>query len=137
MPKADCIFCKVIDGQIPCEKVYEDDTAVAILDINPVRPGHTLVLPRKHVQDFDSCDAQLLARLIQSVQAAARKVMKGMNAGGFNVTVLNGTAAGQEVFHLHFYVVPRNSGDGASMGWPHHKYREGEMAEVAGRIRNA
>jgi len=137
MPKADCIFCKIIDGQIPAERVYEDDTAVAILDINPVRPGHTLVLPKEHVQDFDSCEPQLLARLIQSVQSAAHRVMKGMHAEGFNLTVLNGPAAGQEVFHLHFHVVPRNSGDGASMGWRHRKYKEGEMAEVAAGIRNA
>jgi len=134
----DCIFCKIIEGSIPGEKVYEDDDVVAFLDISPTRKGHTLVVPRQHTKDFASTNAELLARLISGVQKVAAKVVKGMGADGFMLATLNGPAAGQEVFHLHFHVIPRWMNDGALIGFgPKENYREGEMAEVAEKIRGA
>ena len=135
---ADCIFCKIIEGTIPSEKVYEDDDVVAFLDIHPVRKGHTLVVPRQHSEDFAGTDPAVLSRAIVSVQKVAAKVTAGVGAEGFVMAALNGPAAGQEVFHLHFHVIPRSTGDGAGVTFgPHEAYGEGEMAEVARRIRGA
>jgi len=133
----DCLFCKIIDGSIPSEKVYEDDKVVAILDINPVTPGHTLVLPREHTDDFISTPPALLAEVMPSVHAVAARVMKGVKADGFAVVVFNGRAAGQEVFHLHVHIIPRKKGDGVRLGWPKTHYADGEMAELAEKIRAA
>jgi len=135
MAKTDCIFCKIIDGSIPSEKVYEDDDVTAILDVSPVTLGHTLVLPKQHSKDFLSTEADVLARLAPTVQKIARQVMAGVNADGFSILVLNGPAAGQEVFHLHVHIIPRKSGDGVRMGWPKAKYEPGQMAKIAEQIR--
>jgi len=133
----DCIFCKIIDGTIPSEKVYEDDKVVAILDINPVTPGHTLVLPREHSKDFLATPAALLADVMPRVQAIAAQVMKATKADGFAMVVFNGPAAGQEVFHLHVHIIPRKKGDGVRMGWPKTQYADGEMSKLAQKIRAA
>jgi len=137
MSKTDCIFCKIIDGSIPSEKVYEDDDVTAVLDISPVTPGHTLVLPKKHSKDFLSTEADLLTRLAPTVQKIARQVMAGVKADGFSLVVFNGLAAGQEVFHLHIHIIPRKSGDGVRVGWPKAKYEPGQMATIAEQIRAA
>ena len=137
MSKDDCLFCGIIEGAIPSEKIYEDDDVVAILDLYPVRPGHALVMPREHTKDFMSTDAELLARVITKVHKVAGLVMKAMDADGFNLSVFNGRASGQEVFHLHFHIIPRKAGDGVRVGWPKMEYKEGEMAEIARKIRNA
>jgi len=138
MAHDDCIFCKIIDGSIPSEKIYEDSDVVAFLDINPTRPGHALVVPREHTKDFISSDPALLSRAIAGVQKVAGKVMSAMDADGFVLAALNGPAAGQEVFHLHFHVIPRKEGDGALIGFgPKTPYKEGEIAEVADKIRAA
>ena len=138
MAQDDCIFCKIIDGSIPSEKVYEDDDVVAFLDINPTCPGHSLVILREHTTDFISTDPALLSRLIAGVHKVAGKVTKAMGADGFMLAALNGPAAGQEVFHLHFHVIPRKRGDGALIGFgPKTPYKEGEMTQVAEKIRAA
>ena len=135
MPKDDCLFCKIIEGSIPSEKVYEDDEVVAVLDIFPVTPGHTVVMLKEHTKDFISTDPDLVARLFTKVHEVAGRVMKAMEADGFSVALFNGVAAGQEVFHLHVHVIPRKSGDGVRVGWPKTKYAEGEMEKAAAKIR--
>ena len=134
---SDCIFCKIIDGTIPSEKIYEDDDVVAMLDISPVTPGHTLVLPRDHAKDFMSTEADVLAKVFPTVQKIAGQVMKGVKADGFSMVVFNGAAAGQEVFHLHIHIIPRKAGDGVRLGWPKTKYGAGEMQKIAEKIRSA
>ena len=133
----DCIFCKIIDGMIPSERVYEDDKVVAMLDTNPVTPGHTLVLPRTHTKDFLSTPAAVLADVMPRVHAIAAQVVKGVKADGFMMVVFNGPAAGQEVFHLHVHIIPRKKGDGVRLGWPKTQYADGEMSKVAEKIRAA
>ena len=137
MAKDDCLFCRIIAGELPSEKIYEDDDVVAILDLHPVRPGHALVIPREHTKDFISTSPELLSRVITKVHKVAGLVADAMNADGFNLAAFNGRASGQEVFHLHFHIIPRKAGDGVRVGWPKMEYREGEMAEVARRIRAA
>lgn len=132
----DCVFCKIIAGELPSSKVYEDDEVVAFLDIHPVRPGHTLLVPKKHCKDFLDCDPEVGAHLMEAAQKVARAVVAGTRAEGFNLGVNNGRAAGQIIFHLHLHVIPRSEGDGLRL-WGQQEYKEGEMESVAERIRNA
>jgi histidine triad (HIT) family protein len=108
----DCTFCAIIDGELPARFVYQDDHACAFLDINPLRAGHTLVVPRRHVQDLmDSGTPAVLGSMGDALQATARLLTTRLPADGVSVLQANGVAAGQEVFHLHFHLVPRSAGD--------------------------
>ena len=102
------IFAKIIRGEMPCHKVYEDETSLAFLDIMPRSEGHTLVIPKKakaiNMRDILPDD---LCTLIKAVHKIAPAVMSGMNADGFIIQQFNETAAGQVVFHIHFHIVPR------------------------------
>ena len=132
----DCLFCRIAKGEIPCSKVYEDDNFLAFLDINPVNKGHTLVIPKEHYETF----TDLPDEKVNDFMAIVRKVMAGiktsLNPDGFNIFNNNKPAAGQEVPHLHFHVLPRYEGDGNTFKWENDKYAEGEMAEVTEKIRN-
>lgn len=108
----ETIFSKIILGEIPCEKVYEDDHVFAFLDNTPVNPGHTLVLPKKWSSDFLDIDEETLKYVIIAVQKIAKAVMDATGAEGINIAQNNRAAAGQKVFHLHFHVIPRFEGDG-------------------------
>lgn len=130
-----CIFCKIVKGELPCSKVYEDEHVVAFLDIHPVRPGHTLVVPKAHCDDFLGCDPAVGARLMEAAQKVARAVVNATRADGFNLGVNTGAAAGQIIFHLHLHVIPRSVNDGLRM-WGQGEYKEGEMARIAQEIRN-
>lgn len=130
----DCIFCKIIAGEIPCDKVYEDGEVLAFLDISPVNKGHTLVVPKEHYVDLVECPEDRAEHLIRVVKKVGQAVLKAVEADAFNVGLNNGAAAGQIVNHAHFHVIPRFNGDGLK-SWPHGKYADdGEKAEVAGRI---
>lgn len=106
------LFLKMISGEIPCEKVYEDEHALAFLDINPVNPGHTLVIPKKWSAGFLDADQETICRLIPVIQKVAKAVKEATGAAGVNIMQNEGEAAGQKVFHLHFHVIPRHEGDG-------------------------
>lgn len=112
----DCVFCKIIKGDIPCDKVYEDEKVLAFLDIHPVSKGHALVVPKKHVEDFLSADDQLLSEIIIKVREIASKIIINNSADGFNLSVNNGSAAHQIVPHLHFHIVPRYLNDNSHFG---------------------
>ena len=104
---ADCIFCKIIAGEIPSSKVYEDDQVVAFLDISQVTPGHTLVVPKQHFRNLLEMDADSSSRLFARVPDIARKVMKATGAKGMNILNNNEEIAGQTVFHTHVHLAPR------------------------------
>ncbi|MFP4057451.1 MAG: HIT family protein [Candidatus Brocadiia bacterium] len=133
----ECIFCKIIAGDVPSECVFQDDHAVAFLDINPIAPGHTLLVPRKHCEGLLDAPADVLHAVIERAPRVARAVMKATEAEGFNLIQFNGSCAGQEVFHLHFHIIPRRPGDGVSFAWKQGSYGEGEMVALGGRIREA
>ena len=130
----DCLFCKIVQGEIPCEKVYEDENVMAFLDIHPVNPGHILVVPKKHVVDFVSLDDATLASVVSVAKKVGAAVMRGAGAQGVNVMINNGAVAGQVVFHLHVHVVPRFEGDGFKL-WPGKEYAAGEAGVMAQKIR--
>lgn len=131
----DCIFCKIVNNELPSEKVYEDEWAVAFLDINPVRPGHVLLIPKAHHKDLLDTPAELLEHLIKTAKKISKAVMTSTDSDAFNLTHNNGSASGQIIFHAHFHIIPRKEGDGLST-WPHSKYTEGEASRIAEKIRS-
>ncbi|MEK7123043.1 MAG: HIT family protein [Patescibacteria group bacterium] len=132
----DCIFCKVIAGELPSWKVYEDDHTIAFLDITPVSKGHALVVPKAHCADFVSADNACLQSVFKTTQKVARAVLSATNADGCNVTINNGAVAGQSVFHFHVHIIPRFDGDGLT-AWPQAPYAEGEADQMAGKIKSS
>jgi histidine triad (HIT) family protein len=106
----DCIFCKIISGQLPSRRIYEDDRAVAFLDIGAWHRGHALVVPKRHVPDLVTGPGSL-SEIAPAIDAVARLLMDRLAADGVNVLSSTGEAAGQEVFHLHVHVVPRYADD--------------------------
>ena len=115
---ADCIFCKIIAGQIPCTRIYEDASVLAFMDINPISPGHTLVIPKKHYEAIMEMPADEAAALYRPIPALAAAVKTAMKAQALNVLQNNGRPAGQAVDHLHVHVIPRWAGDGLGFRWP-------------------
>ena len=108
--KNDCVFCAISAGEIPSFKVYEDESFLAYLDINPCSTGHTLVIPKKHVRNLSEADDETLFSLIVRVRRIAGHIKDALGADGFNILQNNGEAAGQSVHHLHFHIVPRYAG---------------------------
>lgn len=129
----NCLFCKIIANEIPSSKIFEDDAFLAFLDINPVNPGHTLVIPKKHFTSFDEVPREFFEGYFSVIQKVAGAVKMGMGADGYNIFQNNGKAAGQAVFHIHFHVVPRFDGDGF-MQWQGKPYEEDQVEEVSNRI---
>lgn len=132
---SDCIFCRIADGRIPCFKVFEDDQVLAFLDIGPIQDGHTLVIPKHHCSRLDECPPQVLENLMVRLAWIAGAVREAMGAEGYNILCNNGRAAGQLVEHLHFHVIPRNTGDGVFKQWPSFQYPEGKAQQIVEKIR--
>ena len=130
----DCIFCKIIEGEIPSYKVYEDDEVLAFLDINPINPGHTLVVPKNHAKNLIEASEEDLLAAIKTIKKLAPAVMEGIGAKGFNLGVNNGSVAGQVVNHLHFHLMPRFENDGHHL-WSGKPYSPGEAEIVAEKIK--
>ena len=103
---SDCLFCRIIEGEIPSKFVYEDETAVAFLDINPWQQGHTLVIPRRHVADALE-DPTALAEITPAIGAVGNLLKKKLGASACNILSNAGADSGQEIFHLHVHVLPR------------------------------
>ena len=128
------IFCKIVKGEIPCYKIYEDKDILAILDINPVNKGHTLVIPKKHSETILDTDEETLKKLIIVTQKISKAVHTGLKCDGFNIGINQFKDAGQLVPHLHFHIMPRFKGDGIRL-WPSRKYEsEEERKEVQKKI---
>lgn len=129
-----CVFCKMVAGEIGVTKIYEDESVLAFLDIGPVSDGHTLVISKQHFEKLHDCPPELLGRLCSRLGRIARAVKAAMNCEGYNILCNNGRAAGQIVEHLHFHIIPRNSGDGLFDRWPACKYPQGKMEIIAAKI---
>lgn len=115
--KEDCIFCKIIAGEIPSFKLYEDDATLAFMDINPASDGHTLVIPKEHAKDVHAVSEEAIAKTVITAKKIASAVEKTVAPGGINLVQCNGEAAGQSVFHFHMHVLPRRDGDQLKMNW--------------------
>lgn len=130
-----CLFCKMVEGEVPVTKVYEDEAVLAFLDIGPISDGHTLVIPKQHCTRLHECDPEVLAGVSARLGKVAEAVAAAMDADGYNVLSNNGAAAGQVVEHLHFHVIPRRIGDRVFTRWPSYEYKKGQMEDIAARIR--
>ena len=108
----NCIFCKIIKGEIPCHKVYEDDNVLAFLDITAHAKGHTLVIPKKHAETLLDIDDDQLQELFLAVKKVTQKLKEKLSPDGFNGGWNNGQVSGQSVPHLHIHILPRYQGDG-------------------------
>ncbi len=136
MNPTDCIFCKIVSGDVPSKKVYEDADTLAFLDIHPTNPGHTLVIPKIHSENLYDMSDHSLAASIRAAQKVARAIKTAVGADGINLSMNNERAAGQIIFHPHFHVIPRFAEDGYKH-WGKKEYNEGEAEVVAEKIRTA
>ena len=123
----NCIFCKIVAGQIPCFKLHEDAETIAFMDINPGNPGHALAIPKAHAANLDEMPPALLGPVLATAQRVARAVAATMKPDGINILQANGPGAGQSVFHFHIHILPRRIGDELKMNWGH---APGDMAAI-------
>jgi histidine triad (HIT) family protein len=131
-----CIFCKIVAGEISANKVYEDDETIAFLDIQPVNPGHTLVIPKDHFENIYTTPVMTWMRVQMTAQKVALAVKHATGADGINIHMNNEPAAGQVVPHTHIHIIPRYNDDGF-VHWPHNVYKdEGEAKSFADKITN-
>lgn len=130
----DCLFCKIIKGEIPAAKVYEDDNVLAFLDIHPVNPGHTLIVPKIHFDNLLDADDEILKAMIVATKKVAAAILKGLKYEAFNLEENNGAIAGQVIPHLHWHIVPRTADDGLKH-WPGKEYAEGEADDIVNKIK--
>jgi len=133
-----CIFCRIIAGELESARIGGNDLAIAFLDIHPVNPGHTLVIPRRHVASFTELTAAEAAAVVHLVQRIAGALKAKLpNCEGVSIALADGEAAGQDVPHAHFHVIPRHRGDG--FGWRRlgQSAERGQLEELAHQIRQA
>lgn len=130
----DCVFCKIVRGDLPAYKLYEDDRVIAFLDINPVSTGHSLVIPKSQdcANIFDISNEDWLA-VANAVHIVAPALEKATGADGVNIMMNNRSHAGQVVFHPHVHIIPRFKNDGLGQ-WTHRSYKQGEAEEVLKKI---
>ncbi len=124
----DCIFCKIVAGEIPCFKVYEDADTLAFMDINPVSDGHVLVIPKTHFANVVAVSEDAIGAVAAAARKVARAVQAALAPPGLNLMQCNGEAAAQSVQHFHMHVIARRIDDGLNMNWP---IVPGDMAAIA------
>jgi histidine triad (HIT) family protein len=135
MPTADCVFCKILAGELPAHVIAENDVAIAIADIAPATRGHALVLPRTHVADIHEISAADLTGAALLAQELARRALERLGADGVNLLNSAGPAAWQTVFHFHIHVIPRYAGDPLRLPWTPTPGDPEEIAAAAAALR--
>lgn len=137
MGQPDCLFCKIIAGEIPSTKVYEDERTFVFMDINPGTRGHLLVVPKAHADDLHSIPPEDLAACARTAQGLAGRIRDRLGADGVNLLNSCGSAAWQTVFHFHIHVIPRYAGDPLRLPWDPTPGDSGEILETAQRLSDA
>ena len=132
----DCIFCKIVRGEIPSFKVYEDEHVLAFLDIHPANPGHTLVIPKNHAGNIFEVSPEEWARVTEATRMLAGVIERALDAKGINLMMNNREHAGQVVDHAHVHIIPRFTGD-SHRHWAHSEYKDDEAQSVQEKIRAA
>lgn len=127
---SDCVFCSIVAGELPSSKLYEDDLVLSFLDIAPLAPGHSLVIPKNHYEFYPEVPAGEASAVAAAMLKIAPAVVASQGAEGFNLLLANGSCAGQVVPHVHFHIIPRRPGDDLGFRWKHGSYAEGEMERV-------
>jgi len=131
----DCIFCKIIKGEIPADKVFESKKILAFLDINPVNLGHTLVISKTHFSSLEETPDEIASEMMKAAKKIGAVLGEAIGADGFNLGLNNSKEAGQVVEHVHLHVMPRFSGDGLKL-WPGKETTAEERKEAAKKIKS-
>jgi len=134
---ADCVFCKIRDGEIPSKKIYEDDATLAFMDINPLNTGHCLVVPKRHAATIWDADVADLQATIATAQKIAIAIVAAVKPDGLNMLQANGAAAFQSVPHFHLHLIPRWVRDGKGFDWKLVPGDRAQIATVGDRVRAA
>ena len=113
----DCVFCKIVAGEVPSFKLFEDDATLAFMDINPANEGHALIIPKEHTADLYSISDESLASTVATARKVAAALSRALNPDGLNLVQCNGPAAAQSVMHFHVHVLPRVKDDRLAMNW--------------------
>ena len=132
---SNCIFCKIIRGEISCQRVFENEHLLAFLDINPLATGHTVVIPKHHAERLEDLSTDQAAELARSFGQLAQAIVSTVGGEGYNLLQNNGSVAGQVVPHVHFHIIPRRVDDGLGYRWNVKSASPEELAELAERIR--
>lgn len=130
----DCIFCKIIAGEIPSATIYEDKDFKVIMDISPAAKGHAILLSKKHYANLFELEDETASKALIIARKVAKAIMEEFHCDGLNVLQNNGEAAGQTVFHFHIHLIPRYNNDKVNVNWAQGKYEDGEAAKVAEAI---
>ncbi|MEW5890552.1 MAG: HIT family protein [Pseudomonadota bacterium] len=133
----NCVFCRIVRGELPASVVYQDDLTMAIMDIGCVNPGHMLVIAKPHADNLYGVDDALAAALFRTAARMARAAEKTLKPEGVSVYQANGKAAGQTVFHVHIHVLPRWENDGMTLTWPMRNPPREELEKMAAQLRAA
>jgi len=132
----DCLFCQIVAKAIPSHTVYEDDATCAFLDINPVNPGHTLIIPKEHYPDFSETPDEVVDRVMRTIRKVAPAVLLTTNTQAYHVTINNGIDAGQVIFHTHAHLIPRQPDDGHVL-WGGKPIPEEQLSAIADTIKKS
>jgi histidine triad (HIT) family protein len=132
----DCIFCRIIKGESPCAKLYEDKHVLSFLDINPINRGHALVITKKHYPTLFDVPSEELQACAIVAQKVARAVQKAVSASGLNLLQNNFPVAGQLIEHVHFHLIPRHPSDGFLTSWPGKPYPPGQLEQTLARVKS-
>jgi histidine triad (HIT) family protein len=140
MTALDCIFCRIVAGDSPCEAISEDAASLAFMDINPANDGHCLVIPKAHFATLFETPPELFGSVAAAAAKVARAVAAELQPGGLSLVQANGALAGQSVLHLHIHVLPRRAGDDLPLNWDRHRPAgngdHARIAEIAARLRS-
>ena len=129
-----CVFCKIIKGKISADKIYEDENYLAFLDITPINPGHTLLIPKAHYKNLYETPDEVLSGIAPLIKKIAAAIKQVTNANGINIGMNNEVAAGQIIPHVHFHIIPRFANDGYRH-WRGKPYSAGQAAQTAVQIK--
>ena len=135
MKKDDCIFCKLSNGDIPTNALYEDDVVKVIFDLNPASKGHVLILPKNHFDDIYSMDDATAAHVFQVAVKVAKAMKETLGCEGLNIVQNNGEIAGQTVFHFHMHLIPRYEGDGVGLNWTPGNLSDEDKEEILHKVK--
>lgn len=133
--KDDCIFCKLANGIIPTNSIYEDEDFKVILDADPATKGHALILPKKHSDDLLSADDNTIEKVLPLAKKIANRQKEVLGCDGVNIVQNNGSEAGQTVFHLHIHVIPRYKGKDSILTWSHESFSDEEFSNIKDELK--
>ena len=130
-----CIFCKIVDGQIPSTTIFEDENVKVILDIAPAAKGHAILLVKQHVANIFELDSEVAGKVFSVVPKVAKALKEELGCDGMNILQNNGVEAGQTVFHLHIHFIPRWKEDTIQIKWTPNSYADGEADQIAKAVK--